>query len=86
MAAVANTSLFSRRVTRELDRLIGPRGGPRTIVSANRTELTSNAILGWAEKPMQSAFVESFNGRPRDELLNETLFTSLMQARLALEE
>jgi putative transposase len=35
-------------------------------------------------KPMQNAFVESFNGRLRDELLNETLFTSLAQARLAL--
>jgi len=36
-------------------------------------------------KPMQNAFVESFNGRLRDEFLNETFFTSLMQARLALE-
>jgi putative transposase len=35
---------------------------------------------------VQNAFIESFNGRLRDELLNETLFTSLMQARLALEE
>jgi putative transposase len=35
---------------------------------------------------MQNAFVESFNGRRRDEFLNETLFTSLMQARLALED
>jgi len=35
---------------------------------------------------MQSAFVENFYGGPRDELLNEILFTSLMQARLALEE
>jgi putative transposase len=35
---------------------------------------------------MQNAFVESFNGRLRDEFLNETLFTSLMQARLTLED
>jgi putative transposase len=35
---------------------------------------------------MQNAFVESFNGRLRDEFLNETLFTSLMHARLALED
>jgi transposase InsO family protein len=59
-------------------------------------ELTSNAILTWADqsrvawhyiapgKPMQNAFIESFNGRLRDELLNETLFTSLVQARIAL--
>lgn len=62
------------------------------------TELTSNAILVWAAeskvdwhyidpgKPVQNAFIESFNGRLRDEFLNETLFISLMQARLALEE
>jgi putative transposase len=37
-------------------------------------------------KPVQNAFIESFNGRLRDEFLNETLFTSLMQARQALEE
>ena len=46
--------------------------------------------MGWhyiaPGKPMQNAFVESFNDRLRDEFLNETLFTSLMQARLALEE
>ena len=67
------------------------------IVSDNGTELTSNAILAWADqtrvdwhyiapgKPMQNAFIESFNGRLRDEFLNETLFTSLAQARAALE-
>jgi len=74
------------------------RAKPKSIVSDNGTELTSNAILSWTAeagiewhyidpgKPMQNAFVESFNGRLRDEFLNETLFTSLMQARLALEE
>ena len=71
----------------------------RTIVSDNGTELTSNAIVSWTAtrptsigttshpgKPVQNAFIESFNGRLRDEFLNETLFTSLMHARLALEE
>jgi putative transposase len=98
LAAVADTSLSGQRVARELDLLIGSRGQPKTIVSDNGTELTSNAILSWADqtkvgwhyiapgKPMQDAFVESFNGRLRDEFLNETLFTSLMQARLALED
>jgi putative transposase len=67
------------------------------IVSDNGTELTSNAVLRWADdsrvawhyiapgKPVQNAFVESFNGRLRDELLNETLFRSLAHARAALE-
>ena len=66
------------------------------VISDNGTEFTSNAILGWAEeqriawhyiapgKPMQNGFIESFNGRLRDELLNETLFSTLDQARMAL--
>lgn len=63
------------------------------IVSDNGTEFTSNAILGWAKeqsvewhyiapgKPMQNGYIESFNGRMRDELLNESLFIDLDQAR-----
>ncbi len=66
------------------------------MVSDNGTELTSNAILTRADqsrvvwhyiapgKPMQNAFIESFNGRLRDQLLNETLFTSLAQARVTV--
>jgi hypothetical protein len=66
------------------------------IVSDNGTELTSNAVLSWADetgvgwhyiapgKPQQNGFIESFNGRLRDELLNETLFTSLARARVVL--
>lgn len=98
LATVADTSLSGRRVARELDRLMAWRGRPKMIVSDNGTELTSNAILIWAAesgvewhyiapgKPMQNGFVESFNGRLRDEFLNETLFTSLPQVRLAIEE
>ncbi|XCC97817.1 IS3 family transposase (plasmid) [Salipiger sp. H15] len=64
--------------------------GPRTMASG--TELTSNAILKWQEerrvewhynapgKPMQNGFVESFNGRLRDECLNEHLFANLRHA------
>jgi putative transposase len=96
LALVADTSLSGFRVARELDRLIVERGRPKMIISDNGSELTSNAILAWADqsrvawhyiapgKPMQNAFIESFNGRLRDELLNETLFTSLAQARVAL--
>ena len=83
--------------TRELTRLIGLRGKPHTVVSDNGTELTSSAILRWSQerrvewhyiapgKPMQNGFVESFNGRLRDECLNETLFTSLPHARFVLD-
>ena len=93
LAAVLDTSISGKRVARELTDLITVRGKPGMIVSDNGTELTSNAVLEWCGqagiewhyttpgKPTQNAFVESFNGRMRDELLNETLFTSLAHAR-----
>ena len=96
LALVADTSLPGLRVVRELDAVIGHRGRPAMIVSDNGTELTSMPMLQWAQeqriewhyiapgKPQQNAFIESFNGRLRDELLNETLFTSLAHARSAL--
>ena len=82
-----------RRVARELTVLIERRGKPGMIVSDNGTEFTSNAMLAWAQdnrivwhfiapgKPMQNGFCESFNGRIRDELLNESLFLDLDHAR-----
>jgi len=97
LALIADTSIPGLRVARELDRIVARRGRPATIVSDNGTELTSNAILRWADerhvgwhyiapgKPVQNAFIESFNGRLRDELLNETLFRSLPHARVALD-
>ena len=83
LALVADTSLSGARVARELDQLIAAKGKPRMIVSDNGSEFTSNAILAFADKtridwhyiapgkPMQNGFIESFNGRLRDELLNE---------------
>ena len=97
LALVADTSLSGARVVRELDAVIRQRGRPDTIVSDNGTEYTSNAVLAWADdtgvgwhyiapgKPQQNGFNESFNGRLRDELLNETLFRSLPHARAVLE-
>ena len=96
LALVPDTSLSGARVARELTGLIGERGRPLMVVSDNGTELTSSAILRWSQerrvewhyiapgKPTQNAFVESFNGRLRDECLNETLFTSLPHARAVL--
>lgn len=98
LAAIADFSLSGQRVARELDHLVAVHGKPRAIGSDNGTELTSNAILGWTAdsgvdwhyiapgKPVQNAFIESFNGRLRDEFLNETTFTSLAQARTLLED
>jgi putative transposase len=83
LALVADTSLSGLRVGRELDAIIAERGKPVACVSDNGTELTSIAILRWSQetrvdwhyiapgKPQQNALIESFNGRLRDELLNE---------------
>ncbi len=69
--------------------------GRPCIVSDNGTEFASRAILKWASanrvkwhhidpgKPQQNAFIESFNGSLRDELMNEELFDSLTDARRA---
>lgn len=98
LALIADTSLSGRRVVRELNQLLMQRGKPKMIVSDNGSELTSNAILTWADetrigwhyiapgKPMQNGFIESFNGKLRDEKLNETLFTTLHQARIELAQ
>ena len=97
LCLVADTSLSGHRVAREIDAVILGRGRPALCVSDNGTELTSMAILRWSQassvdwhyiapgKPTQNAFVESFNGRLRDELLNETVFVSLAHARAALD-
>ena len=96
LALVVDTSLSGARVARELDAIIAERGPPLMIVSDNGTELTSLAILQWTQdraiewhyiapgKPQQNGYVESFNGRLRDECLNETLFASLAHARSVL--
>src|SRR5277367_987317 len=93
LAAIPDTSISGRRVARELTALIERRGKPGMIVSDNGTEFTSNALFAWVQdnrlvwhfiapgKPMQNGFCESFNGRMRDELLNESLFLGLDHAR-----
>ena len=98
LCLIADTSLPGGRVIRELEAVVARRGLPRQCVSDNGPEFTGLAMLRWAQslrldwhyidpgKPQQNAFVESFNGRLRDEFLNETLFTSLTQARVELDE
>jgi transposase InsO family protein len=96
LAAIPDTSISGQRVARELTVLIERRGKPGMIVSDHGTEFTSNAMLAWVQenritwhfiapgKPMQNGFCESFNGRMRDELLNETLFFGLHHARIRI--
>jgi putative transposase len=84
-------------VTRVLDRVKAERGLPKVIRSDNGSEFCGRAMLTWAHengvllrfiepgKPNQNAYVESFNGRLRDECLNEHWFTSLVNARALIE-
>ena len=93
LALIVDTSISGRRVARELNAIVAARKKPAIIVSDNGTELTSHAILCWQEergvewhyiapgKPVQNAFVESLNGRFRDECLNEHVFRGLPMAR-----
>jgi putative transposase len=97
LTVMPDFSISGVRLARELDAIIAERGKPKTIVSDNGTEMTSHTIFKWAQdrqiewhyiapgKPTQNAFVESFNGRLRDECLNEELFSTLAEARNALK-
>ncbi len=97
LAVVADTSLSGLRVGRERGRIVALRGRPAMIVSDNSTELTSHATLRWQQergvarhsiapgKPQPNGFVESFNGRFRDECLNEHLFGSQPAERRIIE-
>jgi putative transposase len=97
-AIEVDTSLGGLRVVRVLEGLCAEHGKPRAIVMDNGPELTSKALDAWAYrngvelrfiqpgKPVQNAFVESFNGKFRDECLNEHWFGSLDEARTVIEE
>jgi putative transposase len=97
LALVADTSIGGVRVARELDTLVRQLGKPHCIVSDNGTELTSRAVLQWAQdnriewhyitpgKPTENGYTESMNGKIRDECLNEEIFGSLAYARHIIE-
>ena len=93
LATEVDTSLPGLRVTRVLDRLPVDRGVPELITVENGPEFAGRVLDAWAYtlgvrlhfiepgKPVQNAYIESFNGRLRDECLNEHWFTSLPLAR-----
>lgn len=93
-----DTSLNGRRVQQALEKLIEGRGKPEMIMSDNGTEFTSNGMLNWIEerklnwqyiqpgKPYQNGSIESFNGKLRDECLNENWFTNLKEAQIRIEK
>lgn len=96
-AVEVDTSLSGLRVARVLERATQEHGLPETIVVDNGPEFISKALDRWAYergvklhfiqpgKPTQNAYVESFNGKLRDECLNENWFTSLADAREKIE-
>lgn len=94
---VVEKSINGVRVVQELAELIKSRGRPEEILSDNGTEFTCNAVLSWAQeekinwsyiqpgKPMQNGYIESFNGKLRDECLNENMFETLAEAKVIVE-
>jgi putative transposase len=97
LAIEVDTSLGGERVCRVLDRICEESGPPAVLVMDNGPEFTGHALDRWAYergvklhfiqpgKPVQNAYVESFNGHFRDECLNEHWFTSLNDARREIE-
>lgn len=91
-------SIRSARVVEVLSQLISVHGAPKILRSDNGPEFVSRALLRWAAsqnldmalidpgKPWQNGTTESFNGKFRDECLNEHWFTSLAQARAVIAE
>lgn len=97
VAIVPAHSIGGEHLTRLLDEICAQRGKPSIIRSDNGPEFTGKAMLNWAHrnsialkliepgKPNQNAYVESFNGRLRDECLNEHWFVSLAHAQAEIE-
>jgi putative transposase len=97
LAIEVDTSLGGQRVVRVLDRLAATRGLPQVIVSDNGPEFAGRVLDAWAYgtgvklhfirpgKPVENAYVESFNGKFRDECLNEHWFLDLDDARTKIE-
>ena len=97
VAIVPERTLGGNQLVRILEQLASTRGLPKAIRTDNGKEFCSRAMLTWAHarcvqlfliepgKPNQNAYIESFNGRFRDECLNEHWFTSLQHARVVVE-
>jgi putative transposase len=93
----AASSMSGRTVSAALDRALGTGQVPRSITVDHGTEFMSRALEDWAYqrsvqldfirpgKPVENAFIESFNGRLRDECLNVHQFTSIEDARTKIE-
>jgi len=97
LAIEVDTSITGLRVQSVLDRLADTRGLPRSITVDNGPEFDGQVLDKWAYrtsvqlsfirpgKPNENAYIESFNGKFRDECLNEHWFLSLAHARSIIE-
>ena len=97
VAIVPERAMGGQQLTRILDQLAKIRGLPKAIRTDNGKEFCSRAMLTWAHargvqlfliepgKPNQNAYIESFNGRFRDECLNEHWFPSMRHAQVVIE-
>ena len=94
---LADSALSGEKVAVALERVVSQRGVPTSITVDNGSEFASRAMDAWAYghgisldfirpgKPVENGYIESFNGRLRDECLNVSLFFSLEDAREKLE-
>jgi transposase InsO family protein len=97
VAIAVEHSIGGTNLVRIMDEICAKRGRPTVIRTDNGKEFTGAAMLTWAHrngvalrliepgKPNQNAYIESFNGRLRDECLNEHWFTSVAHARIVIE-
>lgn len=97
LGQLISTSINGRQVARFLDQLIEQRGKPSKVICDNGTEFTSMAMFFWSKetsvtlgfiqpgKPTQNAFVESLNGKFRNECLNMHWFRTLDEARYEID-
>lgn len=95
---LVSVSISGRQVARFLDQLCKERGKPKKVICDNGTEFTSKAMFFWSKessvslgfiqpgKPTQNAFVESLNGKFRNECLNQHWFRSLDEARYEIDQ
>jgi len=98
LAIDVERSMTGDGIVNVLERLIAIHGAPKSVRMDNGTEMTSDAIMDWCEfspanihyidpgGPWQNAYVESFNGKLRDELLAVEVFTTLLEAKIMAED
>ncbi len=93
LALFADVSLSGEKVAAALDQIVADRGAPQSITVDNGTEFASKAVDLWAYhyavhldfirpgRPVENGYIESFNGKLRDECLNVEVFFSLADVR-----